>query len=224
MNLNDAVTISNQRIQIAILFIIMSFSVLVFVEGSNLSIAPENADTEGADDLATSATSATSALKNLDVSADGPISTLQNDGNNTWITWGKWKLLSNSFQSTQNTSSPISFNATITTVKTDNSDGHKHEIFGFKLLGVSATTELASTILVFNGTATINTKVGEYPSVPVSIRIIDSGQMTASIDTQTDYIKPSWFPKGGTIAISINDKQFHDHFGNTPIYGTVKKK
>ncbi|HXW11652.1 MAG TPA: hypothetical protein VD694_02740 [Nitrososphaeraceae archaeon] len=80
-----------------------------------------------------------------------------------------------------------------------------------------------SSILVFNGTGTIETKGVESPQVPIDIMIIDSAPVTASIDMQTGDIKPSWIPKGGTISIMIDDNVFPGHFGNLPVYGVVRK-
>lgn len=163
-------------------------------------------------------------LKNLIVNADGPISSVQNEGNSTWITWGKWNLVSNHSETLQNDSNKMDFNASISTVKTDNTEGHKHEIYDFELAGVYVTSEPESTILMFNGTGTVNTQEALYEKVPISIKIIDSGQMTASIDTQSNFVKPFWASKGGVIAISIDDRNFHNHFGDSPIFGTVKKR
>jgi hypothetical protein len=57
----------------------------------------------------------------------------------------------------------------------------------------------------------------------VSIKIIETGQVTASNNTEQQYKNTSLSPKGGTISILIGDKNFHSHFGDTPIYGIVDK-
>ena len=43
---------------------------------------------------------------------------------------------------------------------------------------------------MFNGTGTVETDVGLYSDVPISIKIIDDGPVIVSIDTQTNEIKP----------------------------------
>jgi hypothetical protein len=77
--------------------------------------------------------------------------------------------------------------------------------------------------LTFNGTASIETDVGLYSEVPISIRFIDGAPAIVSIDTQTNEITPQWVPGGGTIILSI-DEGVQDHFGNTPVYGSVKEE
>jgi hypothetical protein len=55
--------------------------------------------------------------------------------------------------------------------------------------------------VVFNGTATITMKNGPVNGVPVSVRAMDANVISIWIDpTKTD-----------------------NHFGNTPIYGTIAK-
>ena len=78
-------------------------------------------------------------------------------------------------------------------------------------------------MIVFNGTASVETDVGLYSDVPISIKIYDEGPAIVSIDTQTNEIKPQWIPQGGTIGILI-DERIEDHFGNTPVYGNVKRE
>ena len=77
--------------------------------------------------------------------------------------------------------------------------------------------------IVFNGTATIETDVGIYSDVPVSVRINDEGPAIVSINTQTNEVKPQWIPQGGTISVLIDEK-VDDHFGSTLIYGDVKEE
>ena len=50
--------------------------------------------------------------------------------------------------------------------------------------------------LVFNGTGTVETDVGLYSDVPISIKIMDKGPVIVSIDTLTNEIKPEWIPGG----------------------------
>ena len=76
---------------------------------------------------------------------------------------------------------------------------------------------------MFNGTGTVETDVGLYSDVPMSINIIDEDPIIVSIDTQTNEIKPEWIPGGGTIGVLI-DERVQDHFGSTPIYGGIKRE
>jgi hypothetical protein len=154
--------------------------------------------------------------------AGGGFSSLQTDADNTtWITTGSWDLISNPSNSNQSNSSAVQFNATIDMRGTDNSAGHEHEISEFKLTNSSIGSSDEGSLLRFNGTASIETDVGLYSDVPISIGIIDEGPAIISIDTQTNEIKPQWIPEGGTISILIDDR-VEDHFGNTPVYGNVR--
>jgi hypothetical protein len=92
-----------------------------------------------------------------------------------------------------------------------------------KLTDSSVTKNGQSTILIFNGTAAISNYNEQTVQVPVSIKIIETGQVTASNNTDHQYKNPSWSPKGGTISVLIDDKNFHSHFGDTTIYRIVNK-
>jgi hypothetical protein len=117
----------------------------------------------------------------------------------------------------------VQFNATIDMRGTDNSEGHEHQILEFNLANSSIGSTNEGSSFVFNGTASIETDVGLYSDVPVSIRIIDQGPAIVSIDTQTNEITPQWIPEGGTVSVLI-DERVQDHFGSTPVYGDVKKE
>jgi hypothetical protein len=166
---------------------------------------------------------ATKNLEKIIINANGPIASALRDTNGTWIIWGDWDLLNNATDATKIGSNPFSFNASITKVKPDNTESNKYKIYDFKLASSSISTVDASSILTFNGTGTIDTRGQETLQVPISMRIIDSAPVTASIDMQSGAIEPSWAPQGGTIQISIDDEAFPNHFGNTPVYGIVKK-
>jgi hypothetical protein len=73
---------------------------------------------------------------------------------------------------------------------------HKHQISNFTLTGMSMPDK---KIVVYNGTATITMKEGPVNDVPLSIRTFD------------DNIISIWLDPAKTM----------NHFGNTPIYGTI---
>jgi hypothetical protein len=106
---------------------------------------------------------------------------------------------------------------------TDNSAGHEHMISEFMLNRSSIGSSEGGTEIVFNGTASVETDVGLYTDVPVSIGIIDEAPAIVSIDTQTNEIRPQWIPGGGTISILI-DERVEDHFGSSPVYGDVRRE
>jgi hypothetical protein len=165
-----------------------------------------------------------SALRNLIVeNAEGTFTSLQTDlDNKTWITTGEYEFASDPTNTSQSNSSTTQFNATIDMKGTDNSGAHEHEISEFKLINSSFGSSNEGTNLTFNGTASIETDVGLYSEVPISIRFIDGAPAIVSIDTQTNEIRPQWVPGGGTIILSI-DERVQDHFGNTPVYGGIKE-
>ena len=165
-----------------------------------------------------------SALRNLIVEhAEGTFTSLQTDlDNKTWITTGEWDFASDPSNTDESNSSTTQFNATIDMKGTDNSGGHEHEVSEFKLINSSFGSSNEGSNLTFNGTASIETEVGLYSEVPISIRFIDGAPAIVSIDTQTNEIRPQWVPGGGTIILSI-DERVQDHFGNTPVYGDVKE-
>jgi hypothetical protein len=81
---------------------------------------------------------------------------------------------------------PLRFNATINSVKSDNTERHNHEIHDFKLTDSSVTKNGESTILIFDGTATISTNDEQSVQVPMSIKIIETGQVTAWNNTEPE--------------------------------------
>jgi hypothetical protein len=219
MNFKDTMTIQTRSILLVILIITTAFSLGIFV----FAQVPPGQIVNDSSNIQPLNNSVTLNLKNLMANATGHISSAQNDGNNTWITWGKWALVRNTSEVLQNDSNPLRFNATINSVKSDNTERHNHEIHDFKLTDSSVTKNGESTILMLDGTATIVANDQQSMQVPVSIKIIETGQATAWNNTESEYIDPSLSPKGGTISILIDDKKFHGHFGDTPIYGVVNK-
>ena len=156
--------------------------------------------------------------------AGGGFTSLQTDSDNkTWISTGEWDLVSEPSNDTRSNSSIVNFSATVGMRATDNSDGHEHKISEFRLTNSSIASDEGGSEITFNGTASIETDVGLYSDVPISIKIDDDGPIIVSIDTQTNEIKPQWIPRGGTIGVLI-DERVQDHFGNTPVYGNVKRE
>jgi hypothetical protein len=151
--------------------------------------------------------------------AFGTIASLQNDenGNPTWIVSGIWKgsiLMGNETQGVginqTNTSSAANvtsitagspnatFNSKFNMVMTNGSAKHDHEMYNFKLASMSNPNNTTS---VFNGTATITMRQGPVENVPVSIKRIDNN----------------------VISIWADPTMINNHFGNTPIFGTIEK-
>ena len=152
--------------------------------------------------------------------AFGTIASLQDDenGNPTWIVSGIWKgslSMGNETRSVggnQTNATSAAANITSTTggapnatynskfnmVMTNGSAVHDHEIYNFKLASMSNPSNTTS---VFNGTATITMRQGPVENVPVSIKRIDNN----------------------VISIWADPTMTNNHFGNTPIFGTIEK-
>jgi hypothetical protein len=154
--------------------------------------------------------------------AFGTIASLQNDenGNPTWIVSGIWKGSLSMGNETQgvggnqtNATSAAATNTTSTTgdapnatfnskfnmVMTNGSAMHDHVIYDFKL---ASTSNPNNTTSVFNGTATITMRQGPVENVSVSIKRIDND----------------------VISIWADPAVINNHFGNTPIFGTIEKQ
>jgi hypothetical protein len=217
MMLGFRMIVPSQMIVLAALMIVtLSLSICVFTP----AFAQNSPNTTNQNSL--NNTMSASSQK-ITINAKGPIASALKDNNGTWITWGNWELVNNASNAVGMSSNPITFNASITKVKRDNTESIKYKIYDFKLDNSDIKTVGTSSILVFNGTGTIETKGAESPQVPIDIMIIDSAPVTASIDMQSGDIKPSWVPGGGTISIMIDDNVFAGHFGDLPIYGIVRK-
>ena len=199
--------------------IIVSSNVDIYAQNATLS-TPANNTIPGAN----MTRSSPSPLQNLTIDhAGGGFTSLQVDGSNkTWITTGTWDLVSNPSSATQS-GSLVNFNATIVSRGTDGSGEHEHEISDFKLMNRSINSGTDGSEIVFNGTASVETDVGLYSDVPISIRITDKAPAIISIDTQSNKIESKWIPGGGTIGVLI-DERVEDHFGVTPVYGDIKKE
>ena len=136
----------------------------------------------------------------------GTIASIQNDesGNPSWIVSGHWKanLLNNQSQSSSsggqgNTSSSGSvFNTSFEMVKLDGTANHTHTITNFVLANASMPNNMTR---IFNGTSTASLKEGPATDIPTSIRIMGDK----------------------VISIWLDPSKVNNHFGNTPIYGTI---
>ena len=153
--------------------------------------------------------------------AFGTIASLQNDenGNPTWIVSGVWKgslSMDNKTQGVggnQTATTSTTTNATATTagslpnatfnskfnmVMTNGSAMHDHKIYNFKLVNMSNPNNTTS---VFNGTATITMKDGPVDDISISVKRIDNN----------------------VISVWVDPTKINNHFGNTPIFGTIEK-
>jgi hypothetical protein len=137
--------------------------------------------------------------------AFGTIASLQNDenGNPTWIVSGLYKASLSMNNKTQDGAATDSLpNATLNSkfdmVMTNGSAMHDHEIYDFTLTDMSMPN---NSTTVFNGTATITMRQGPVPNVPVSIKAMDNN----------------------AVSIWIDPTKINNHFGNTPIFGTIQK-
>ena len=154
--------------------------------------------------------------------AFGTIASLQNDenGNPTWIVSGVWKgslsmgnktqsgeanqttsitaTTANATAATTGSLPNATFNSKFNMVMTNGSAKHDHEIYNFRLTSMSNPNNTTS---VFNGTATITMKQGPVENVPVSIKRIDNN----------------------AVSLWVDPTKVNNHFGNTPIFGTIEK-
>lgn len=129
----------------------------------------------------------------------GNIASIQNDKNGkpSWIVSGHWKtnLLNMSENDQKNTSS---FSTSFEMVMLDGKSSHTHTLTNFALTNKS--TETNST-KVFTGTSSVSLKNGGVQNIPTIIKFMDDK----------------------VISIWVSPSKVDNHFGNTPIYGTIMK-
>ena len=146
------------------------------------------------------------------VYSSGTIASLQNnkDGKPAWVVSGLWRgsltnitsaeMMSSSNANnttTSKTNLPIAtFNSVFNMVMLNGSALHKHQISNIMLTGISMPDKKT---VVYNGTATITMKEGPVNDVPISIRTLSDN----------------------VISIWVDPAKTMNHFGNTPIYGTI---
>ena len=134
----------------------------------------------------------------------GTIASLQNDenGNLTWILSGNWRsniltqLIGIPTENSSSADLPL-FDAFFDMVLTNGSSKHQHRITNFTLTGASLSNN--NMTLVFNGTSTVTMKDGPVENVLSNITILDNN----------------------AVSIWLDPTRTNDHFGDTPIYGTV---
>lgn len=137
--------------------------------------------------------------------AFGTIASLQNDenGNPTWIVSGFYKGSVPMHKKTQDGNATGNLqNATLKAkfnmVMTNGSAMHDHRIYNFTLTDMSMQN---NSTTVFNGTATVTMRQGPVHDVPLSIKAMDNN----------------------AVSIWIDPTKIQNHFGNTPIFGTIEK-
>ena len=137
--------------------------------------------------------------------AFGTIASLQNDenGNPAWIVSGYYKGTLSMNNKTQDGAATGSLpNATLNSkfnmVMTNGSAMHDHRISNFTLTDMSMPN---NSTTVFNGTATITMKQGPVHDVPLSIKAMENN----------------------AVSIWVDQTKIQNHFGNTPIFGTIEK-
>jgi hypothetical protein len=146
--------------------------------------------------------------------ARGAIASLQNDkdGKPAWLVSGLWRgtltnltsdTMMSSSSSANNTTSKnnlptATFNAVFDMVMLNGSALHKHQISNVNLTGISMPDKKTT---VYNGTATISMKEGPVNDVPISIRTLSD-----------------------VISIWVDPAKTMNHFGNTPVYGTITQE
>ena len=137
--------------------------------------------------------------------AFGTIASLQNDknGNPTWIVSGLYKGSVSVHNETEHGAAKSSLpnatlNAKFSMVMTNGSAMHEHRIYDFTLTDMSMPN---NSTTVYNGTATITMRQGPVTDVPMSIKAMDNN----------------------AISVWIDPTKIQNHFGNTPIFGTIEK-
>jgi hypothetical protein len=133
----------------------------------------------------------------------GAIASIQGseDGNLTWILSGYWRtnIPNQLLGSSGNLSSaglPF-FDSSFDMVLTNGSARHQHRITNFTMAGASLTNN--NMTWVINGTSAVTMKDGPVENVPINITIMNNNVISIWLDPTTT----------------------NNHFGDTPIFGTV---
>lgn len=134
----------------------------------------------------------------------GEIASLQDteDGNLTWVLSGSWRtdipnqLLGSSVGNLSSAGLP-SFNSSFDMVLTNGSARHQHRTTNFTMAGASLTNN--NMTWVINGTSAVTMKDGPVENVPINITIMNNN----------------------VISIWLDPTKTNNHFGDTPIFGTV---
>ena len=134
----------------------------------------------------------------------GAIASIQGaeDGNLTWILSGYWRtnipnqLLGSPVGNLSSAGLP-SFDSSFDMVLTNGSARHQHRITNFTMAGASLTNN--NMTWVINGTSAVTMKDGPVENVPINITIMNNN----------------------VISIWLDPIKTNNHFGDTPIFGTV---
>jgi hypothetical protein len=129
----------------------------------------------------------------------GLIASIQNNdtGKPSWILSGHWVTnLINSTKDSFNQTNPAKFDAWINMVMLNGSAMHKHRISNFTL----SNEQTDGKTWTYQGKVTITMKDAPIANVPIEIKVMDNHHV---------------------IAISLDSAMTKNHFGNTPIYGTI---
>ena len=132
----------------------------------------------------------------------GTISSVQLDKNNKpdWILSGHWRSNLLNLSSTTNATAPATttpvFNAEFEMVMVNGSGLHRHTITNFALTKTSTPSKGTTE---FNGTVALSLRNGPVSGVPTSIQ----------------------FMGNHAISIWLDPSKIQNHFGSTPIFGTV---
>ena len=119
-------------------------------------------------------------------------------GNPAWVVSGHWKanLLSNQSNVSSQSSSGPTFNASVEMIMLNGTAAHTHTITNFVLTNTSMPNNMTR---IFNGTSTASMREGPVTDIPTGISIL----------------------RDKVISIWLDPSKINNHFGNTPIYGTV---
>jgi hypothetical protein len=142
----------------------------------------------------------------------GPIASIQNNesGQPAWVVTGFWRGNLLSFNETTIATTTIEngdgnassvaaaavFNANLRMIMLDGSEAHTHVITNFRLSNVSSNNENGTT--TYTGNSTISLPEAASEGVPTTIKV-----------------------SGEIISIFPDPSSVDEHYGNTPIYGTI---
>jgi hypothetical protein len=159
--------------------------------------------------LAVLTVSVTIAIVSLNISEAKPkqglvgsiLSSIQNNnqGKPEWVLTGHWLTnIINKTKDSFNQTNPAKFDSWISMVMLDGSAMHKHSISNFSLTDINSQGNTTS----YKGTVTITLKEGPVKEVPIEIKVINNH----------------------VISLLLDANKTNNHFGDTPIYGTMPPK
>ena len=132
----------------------------------------------------------------------GTIASIQGGGDSTHPTWilsGHWvTTLINKTKEDFNQTNPATFDASFTMVLLNRSAKHSHHISNFSLTDTKDENDTQS----YRGLATVTLRAGPMKDVPVEIKVFNNN----------------------VISIWFDPTKVNNHFGESPIYGTVLNK